>query len=306
MRKYFPAFLLSLCIAGQVMAQESGNEPYLGIKAGINAASLRLYGSVPVGQEANLRFLPVGGVFVNLPFAERWSVHTEVLASWMGATVKNSGRDIHQSLAYAQIPLTIKYRLGNQVNLLAGPQASILFKGKQKILGDETVNTDDLSADEFAATAGLEWWPEFHWVVGARYINGFTNARHTDLAGKWNNRAVQFTIGYRFGTKANPLPPLPPLPPPPPAPADRDHDGVVDSLDACPDVAGLAALNGCPDKDGDGITDAADKCPDVPGLAKYEGCPIPDTDKDGINDEQDKCPTEAGVAKYQGCPIPDR
>ncbi len=95
-------------------------------------------------------------------------------------------------------------------------------------------------------------------------------------------------------------------PPPPPIVVDRDNDGIVDSLDACPDVAGLAALNGCPDKDGDGITDASDKCPDIPGLAKYDGCPIPDTDKDGINDEEDKCPTEAGVAKYQGCPIPDR
>jgi len=86
---------------------------------------------------------------------------------------------------------------------------------------------------------------------------------------------------------------------------DRDGDGVVDSLDACPDQAGTAALQGCPDRDGDGIADKDDKCPDVAGLAKYNGCPIPDTDKDGINDEEDKCPTVAGVARYQGCPIPD-
>ena len=86
---------------------------------------------------------------------------------------------------------------------------------------------------------------------------------------------------------------------------DRDGDGVVDSLDRCPDVAGLAALKGCPDKDGDGIADIDDKCPDVAGLAKYQGCPIPDTDGDGINDEQDKCPNVKGVARYQGCPIPD-
>jgi OmpA-OmpF porin, OOP family len=99
----------------------------------------------------------------------------------------------------------------------------------------------------------------------------------------------------------------------PPAPAtvqipvvsDRDHDGVVDSLDACPDEAGLTALQGCPDKDGDGIADKDDKCPDVAGLAKYQGCPIPDTDKDGINDEEDKCPNTPGVARYQGCPVPD-
>ncbi|MBX2935226.1 MAG: OmpA family protein [Ferruginibacter sp.] len=94
-------------------------------------------------------------------------------------------------------------------------------------------------------------------------------------------------------------------PPPPPPPADRDGDGIIDSEDKCPDVKGLASLQGCPDRDGDGITDADDKCPDVAGLARYQGCPIPDTDKDGINDEEDKCPTVPGLARYNGCPIPD-
>ncbi len=99
------------------------------------------------------------------------------------------------------------------------------------------------------------------------------------------------------------------VPPPPPpvveVPKDRDGDGVLDVDDKCPDVAGLASLQGCPDRDGDGITDAEDKCPDVAGLARYQGCPIPDTDGDGINDEVDKCPTVPGIARYQGCPIPD-
>ena len=95
--------------------------------------------------------------------------------------------------------------------------------------------------------------------------------------------------------------------PPPPVPVvlDRDNDGVPDADDKCPDVAGLATLQGCPDRDGDGIADGDDKCPDVAGIAKYQGCPIPDTDGDGVNDENDKCPTVAGVARYEGCPIPD-
>lgn len=87
--------------------------------------------------------------------------------------------------------------------------------------------------------------------------------------------------------------------------ADRDNDGVIDDNDKCPDVAGSAALQGCPDRDGDGIADADDKCPDVAGLAKYNGCPIPDTDGDGVNDELDKCPSVKGLERYQGCPIPD-
>lgn len=89
------------------------------------------------------------------------------------------------------------------------------------------------------------------------------------------------------------------------APKDTDGDGVPDSEDACIDLAGPVALQGCPDTDGDGIADKDDKCPNEAGVAKYNGCPIPDTDGDGINDENDKCPTVAGVAKYDGCPIPD-
>lgn len=92
--------------------------------------------------------------------------------------------------------------------------------------------------------------------------------------------------------------------PPPPKVTDRDGDGITDTEDLCPDVPGIAALNGCPDKDGDGITDASDDCPDVAGIAKFNGCP--DTDGDGVADSKDKCPNEAGPADNEGCPVKDR
>lgn len=114
---------------------------------------------------------------------------------------------------------------------------------------------------------------------------------------------LAFSVG--FMAKIGPDQPKVVPPPPPPVVYDRDNDGVMDSVDRCPDVAGLASLQGCPDRDGDGIADIDDKCPDVAGIAKYDGCPIPDTDGDGINDEEDKCPTVKGLARYQGCPIPD-
>ncbi len=111
-----------------------------------------------------------------------------------------------------------------------------------------------------------------------------------------------FGITQSLGKKEVPVPVVLPVAP---VVLDRDGDGVPDADDKCPDVAGLATLQGCPDKDADGIADGDDKCPDVAGIAKYQGCPIPDTDGDGINDEEDKCPTVAGVARYQGCPVPD-
>lgn len=114
--------------------------------------------------------------------------------------------------------------------------------------------------------------------------------------------SIGFTQTLRTQQPKEVLKPLPPVP----VVTDRDKDGVPDSVDACPDVAGLVELKGCPDSDGDGIADKDDKCPNQKGVAKYNGCPIPDSDGDGINDEEDKCPQKAGVARYQGCPVPDR
>jgi outer membrane protein OmpA-like peptidoglycan-associated protein len=84
--------------------------------------------------------------------------------------------------------------------------------------------------------------------------------------------------------------------------SDRDHDGVVDSMDECPDSAGPVALMGCPDRDGDGVPDIHDKCPDVPGSKNFQGCPAPDTDGDGVNDDDDKCPLVKGTKENFGCP----
>ncbi len=84
---------------------------------------------------------------------------------------------------------------------------------------------------------------------------------------------------------------------------DTDGDGIYDKEDACPEVAGLEAFNGCPDTDGDGIQDGKDACPTVAGLAALNGCP--DADEDGIADKDDMCPNEKGSAANRGCPDTD-
>jgi hypothetical protein len=69
-----------------------------------------------------------------------------------------------------------------------------------------------------------------------------------------------------------------------PPEGDRDHDGVVDSKDNCPDIANPDQAN----EDGDKFGDACDPCPafahDVPS----------DPDGDGVSDECDPNPTTPG------------
>lgn len=97
---------------------------------------------------------------------------------------------------------------------------------------------------------------------------------------------------------------------------DRDHDGIADDLDECPDLAedrdGIQDQDGCPedDADGDGILDDQDACPLVPGVwwndPRKNGCPAPDTDADGVPDPVDACPAVKGVesddSRKNGCP----
>ena len=85
--------------------------------------------------------------------------------------------------------------------------------------------------------------------------------------------------------------------------ADTDGDGIYDKDDACPEVPGLEAFNGCPDSDGDGIEDGKDSCPNAAGSKEMNGCP--DTDGDGVADKDDACPSEAGLAALAGCPDAD-
>jgi hypothetical protein len=101
---------------------------------------------------------------------------------------------------------------------------------------------------------------------------------------------------------------------------DRDHDGIDDDKDECPDLAedrdGFQDEDGCPDPDNDddNIPDAEDKCPlepeDEDGFQDEDGCPDPDNDGDGILDKDDRCPNEAGPRsadpKQNGCPVRDK
>jgi outer membrane protein OmpA-like peptidoglycan-associated protein len=109
---------------------------------------------------------------------------------------------------------------------------------------------------------------------------------------------------------------------------DRDHDGIADSDDACPDVPGDVnrdpLKNGCrdrkrallEDRDFDGVPDVEDACPASPGNPspdpKQNGCPPTprDADGDGVRDSEDACPTVVGPPDpdpaKNGCPPPPK
>lgn len=78
---------------------------------------------------------------------------------------------------------------------------------------------------------------------------------------------------------------------------DADSDGVIDSLDMCPNTPMGFPVDslGCPvDEDKDGVTDSLDKCLGTPAGIEVgvDGCPL-DFDKDGVPNYKDLCPNTA-------------
>ena len=131
-------------------------------------------------------------------------------------------------------------------------------------------------------------------VVSAQTDNAFFLAAQNGNTGDFANvRGVPYlprrffgSVIYNFGLAPK---------------ADADGDGISDAKDACPDVAGLKAFNGCPDTDMDGIVDSEDACPNAAGDVANMGCP--DSDGDGVLDKDDNCPNTAG--SVSGCPDGD-
>ncbi len=183
---------------------------------------------------------------------------------------------------------------GNSFNKILSPY---LLGGVALAFGDPKTTNGDLGDINNAHLAiplglGLRYDISNKMYIGLEYATRITFTDYLDGVKEtgdpnnndWYNFAG-LTLGFAFGDK------------------DSDNDGVADEDDACPTIAGLASLKGCPDTDGDGIADREDACPNEPGEQRMNGCP--DRDGDGVADNVDDCPDDAGLRRFSGCPDTD-
>ena len=284
--RLFFAMLLLMSFAN-VNAQDEDN-PWA-VRIGVNAVDF-----YPVGED-----LPQGGIFDEFFNAND---HWNVLPSLSSVSVSrylNSGFTLTAAGSINRIE-----KFGDVVDPITGRESVnsvndwsyYALDGKvsysfMKILGTKCLDpflgvgggytwVDEIGAGTVNGTIGLNYW--FSDNVGVTAQSSYKHAFEDYLAKHWQHTVA---LAIKFGGK------------------DTDNDGIYDKHDACPDVAGLEAFNGCPDSDSDGIEDAKDDCPNVAGLAEFNGCP--DTDGDGVKDTADNCPTVAGLAALAGCPDAD-
>ena len=176
--------------------------------------------------------------------------------------------------------------LRHDYTALAFPRQSYIGDTPAEIISNGSNGNENGKANFFTVSTGLgiNFWITKNFGVGVQGDYVSTPGDKSNVANFWQTSA---SLNFRFGNR------------------DRDHDGILDKDDKCPDTPGLPEFQGCPDTDGDGIPDPDDQCPEVPGPVENNGCPWPDTDGDGVIDKDDACPTVPGPVENNGCPWPD-
>ncbi|MCK8480338.1 OmpA family protein [Psychroserpens algicola] len=269
-------FALLLVVSFNVNAQDENN-PWK-IEIGANAVDL-----YPVGEDAPLgeyfdEFYNVTDHWNFLPSLSKVSVSRylsdgfTISAAGTINRIDKVGDSSADDLSYYGLDGTISYGLMNLINSKTiDPYLGV---------GGGYTWVDEIGAGTLNGTVGVNYW--FSENVGLTAQSSYKHSFEDYLAKHWQH---SIGVSIKFGGK------------------DTDGDGIYDKNDACPDVPGLEAFNGCPDSDNDGIEDSKDDCPNDAGLAEFNGCP--DSDSDGVADKDDDCPTVAGLKALNGCPDAD-
>ncbi len=272
--------LFTLAIAGNVNAQDANNPWTLGF--GVNAVDVRvpedasgIFKDYVNGSMEDLNFLPsISRIAVGKYLEDGFSFQVAGAINRIERPYGFQEGDVLGDDLFWSVDAKVKYDLNNLVGETAWFDPFVLLGGGYAAMGD-------VKEGRIAAGWGFNTW--FNDNLGLSFQSDYNHAMEST-----GTDYFQHSVGlvFKFGG------------------TDTDGDGVYDKFDACPEVAGLEAFNGCPDSDADGIKDSEDACPNVAGLAALNGCP--DADEDGIADKNDMCPNVAGLAALNGCPDADK
>ena len=168
-----------------------------------------------------------------------------------------------------------------------------------EVLGSGSIPEITLYVDGFAYPLGLYERSPFPFetssaenIVGAKEEeSGFSNELRAtvDDVAIYDFPLDEATVEEHLVTSDAPIPSTVLIPPVDPEDGDADEDGVLDSVDNCPEASNAGQEDGdgdgvgdsCqaePDSDEDGVSDEADNCPEVANEEQI------DSDEDGIGD----------------------
>ena len=180
--------LAVICLANPTAAQAQ-NRVRAGIKGGFNASTL--YYENAKNNDRKERYGFHGGVYAQIPAGRFLSIQPELLYSAKGAsanynTLGLQGRNTFR-LNYVELPVLATFKLGNSVELQAGPYVSYLLNTKVTSTGDlgnatSALNRDNFNKTDYGLAGGLNLFVGKA-LIGLRYAQGLKNIADGGVAG---------------------------------------------------------------------------------------------------------------------------
>ena len=199
-------FLLVACafMAAGVCAQ-----PKLGVKAGLNLASISNTDDENIKSKMKPSFY--AGVFADFQVLDFMSISPELLYSRQGFYMKDSAEgETYKTwyrTNYLNIPVMIKFTFVKGLSIDVGPQFGFNLNGKMKDKweyegesGDEKTSTSDaIKTFDFGMNFGVSYMITEKIDVAARYNVGFTEVfKNNNSKDACHNGVLQIGVGYRF------------------------------------------------------------------------------------------------------------
>lgn len=177
-----------------------------GIKAGMNVSSISDDG----WDDSKSKVGFYGGLFMNAPLAENFSIQPEILYNNLGSktetTVAGTKYSSTLNLDYIAVPVMFQYNATPEFYLEAGPEFGFLVNSSAKTTAGSNSNTTNIDTDYFNKfNMGIGLGAGFNITnklgINARYVAGLNDITDND---KWgsdaNNKNNNFQVGlaYKF------------------------------------------------------------------------------------------------------------
>ncbi|WP_180754359.1 porin family protein [Hymenobacter sp. DG01] len=207
MRSVFVLLSVGLVgLAGTAAAQAPADETRLGLKAGLNLATL----SGTINSSAQLfPGFTLGPMVRFRPSAQGFAVQTELQLSLQGTNEKKpigpQGQTtvVHRRIAYLNLPVLLRQYVGRHAYLNIGPQLGIL-------LGASDSGSKDVRKLEGGIVGGVGYEFASGWMLDARLNYGLSDInnnsderqlRSTLGLGGLHNRVIQLSVGKLLGKR---------------------------------------------------------------------------------------------------------
>ncbi len=179
-----------------------------GLKGGFNASSL--YFENANANDRKERYGFHGGICAQIPAGEFFAIQPELLYSAKGASANYNvvgfqGRNTFR-LNYAELPVLATFKLGNTVEVQAGPYAAYLLNAKVSSNGDLLNGTSNLNRDAFnkfdyGVAGGFNLFLGKA-LIGLRYGQGLQKIANTTASravlGNARNGVGTVSVGFSF------------------------------------------------------------------------------------------------------------